>query len=237
MVDILAFGVHPDDIELGAGGTLIKHIKMGYKVGLVDLTQGEMGTRGDAKTRMQEAQKSSEILGAEFRLNLNMEDAFVKVNKESITEVIKVLRKFKPKLVLCNAIKDRHPDHAVASKLVSKACFISGLLKFKTSYENLEQLPHRPKAVYHYIQDQWIDPNFVIDISDNFEDKIKSVLAFKSQFYNPESKEPSTPISSKEFLDSLKAKAQLLGRSINVKYGEGFNSETPISINNLFDTI
>ena len=237
MVDILAFGVHPDDIELGAGGTLIKHIKMGSKVGLVDLTNGEMGTRGDAKTREIEAKNACSIIGAEFRINLNMEDGFVSVNKKNIMEVVKVIRAYRPKLVLCNAIKDRHPDHAIASELVSKACFNSGLSKISSSFENENQVHHRPHAVYHYIQDRWIDPDFVVDISDVFVDKIKAVKAYKSQFYNPDSKEPVTPISSKEFLHSIEAKAQLLGRSVKVKYGEGFTTESTVGINNLFNII
>jgi bacillithiol biosynthesis deacetylase BshB1 len=237
MIDILAFGVHPDDIELGSGGTLIKHVKLGFKVGLIDLTQGEMGTRGDVQTRHLESQKAADIIGAEFRLNLKMEDAFISVNKKNVLEVVKMVRDFKPKLVLCNAIKDRHPDHSIASELVSKACFTSGLLKVKTSYKDNDQLPHRPKAVFHYIQDQWVDPDIVVDISDEFEDKTNAVLAYQSQFYNPNSKEPTTPISSEEFLDSLTAKAQLLGRSIKTKYGEGFTMETPTGINNLFDII
>tara|TARA_B100001287_G_scaffold275794_1_gene284467 strand:- start:24 stop:737 length:714 start_codon:yes stop_codon:yes gene_type:complete len=237
MIDILAFGVHPDDIELGSGGTLIKHVKMGYKVGLIDLTEGEMGTRGDIETRYLEAQKAANIIGAEFRLNLKMEDAFISINKENVLNIVKMIREFKPKLVLCNAIKDRHPDHSIASKLVSKACFTSGLLKVKTSFKNKDQPAHRPKSVYHYIQDQWVNPHIIVDISDEFEEKTNAVMAYKSQFYNPDSKEPSTPISSKEFLHSLTAKSQLMGRSIKTKFGEGFTLETPTGINNLFDII
>jgi bacillithiol biosynthesis deacetylase BshB1 len=237
MIDILAFGVHPDDIELGAGGTLIKHIKMGFKVGLVDLTRGEMGTRGNAETRDVEAKKACEIIGAEFRINLNMEDGFVSVDRKNTMDVIKVIRAYRPKLVFCNAIKDRHPDHAIASELVSKACFNSGLSKISSSFKNKKQVHHRPLAVYHYIQDQWIEPDFVVNISDEFDDKIKAVKAYESQFYNPDSKEPKTPISSKEFLNSLQAKAQLLGRSIKVKYGEGFTTESSLGINNLFNII
>ena len=235
MIDILAFGVHPDDIELGCGGTLIKHINLGYKVGLVDLTRGEMGTRGDISTRAKESEAASNIIGASFRINLKMEDAFIEINKENILKIVTVLRQYKPTLVLCNAVRDRHPDHAIASKLVSKACFTAGLLKVQTKFNEKKQLPHRPNAIYHYIQDRWIDPQIIVDISDHFETKTKAVLAYKSQFYDPNSKEPSTPISSKEFLDTLAAKAQLMGRTINGKYGEGFTVETPVGVNNLLD--
>ena len=235
MIDILAFGVHPDDIELGCGGTLIKHVNLGYKVGLVDLTRGEMGTRGDISTRAKESEAASNIIGASFRINLKMEDAFIEINKENILKIVTVLRQYKPTLVLCNAVRDRHPDHAIASKLVSKACFTAGLLKVQTKLNEKKQLPHRPNAIYHYIQDRWIDPQIIVDISDHFETKTKAVLAYKSQFYDPNSKEPSTPISSKEFLDTLTAKAQLMGRTINSKYGEGFTVETPLGVNNLLD--
>ena len=216
-LDILAFGAHPDDVELSAGGTLIKHVKNGFSVGIVDLTMGEMGTRGNKTTRKMEAENARHIIGAQFRINLNLPDAFINISKESINEIVKVIRTYKPQIVLCNAVKDRHPDHGVASKLVSKSCFISGLKKFETFENNISQDVHRPVSIYHYIQDQWIDPDFIVDISDDFKQKIKAVMAFKSQFYDPESQEPSTPISSLEFLDSIKSKANLLGRSINKK--------------------
>ena len=235
MIDILAFGVHPDDIELGAGGTLIKHIKNGFNIGLVDLTRGEMGTRGNEITREKEAENASKIMGADFRLNLNMEDAFISINKDNIIKIVRVLRKYQPKLVLCNAIRDRHPDHAIASNLVSKACFTSGLLKLVTKENNIIQKPHRPNAVYHYIQDKWIDPDIVVDITNEFENKINAVKAYESQFYKPQSKEPETPISSKEFLQSVESKARLWGRSIKTTFGEGFTVENPVGINNLFD--
>ena len=237
MVDIIAFGAHPDDIELSAGGTLIKHVKNGLSVGLVDLSMGEMGTRGNITTRKIEAEKAKDIIGAQFRINLNLPDAFISISKESIKKIVKVIRTYKPQIVLCNAIKDRHPDHGVASKLVSKSCFISGLKKFETFENNTSQDAHRPISVYHYIQDQWIDPDFIVDISDDFEQKVKAVMAFKSQFYDPQNQEPSTPISSLEFLDSIKSKANLLGRSINKKFGEGFTVERPlgtVSLLNLF---
>ena len=233
MVDIIAFGAHPDDVELSAGGTLIKHVKNGFSVGIVDLTRGEMGTRGNKTTRKMEAENARHIIGAQFRINLNLPDAFINISKESINEIVKVIRTYKPQIVLCNAVKDRHPDHGVASKLVSKSCFISGLQKFETFENNISQDVHRPVSIYHYIQDQWIDPDFIVDISDDFKQKIKAVMAFKSQFYDPESQEPSTPISSLEFLDSIKSKANLLGRSINKKFGEGFTVERPLGTDSL----
>ena len=235
MVDIIAFGAHPDDVELSAGGTLIKHIKNGLSVGIVDLTMGEMGTRGNGTIRKIEAENAKAIIGAQFRLNLNLPDAFIDISKDSITKIVKVIRTYRPQIILCNAIKDRHPDHGVASKLVTKSCFISGLKKFETFQENISQDPHRPVSVYHYIQDQWIDPDFVVDISDNFEEKIKAVMAYESQFYDPKSNEPETPISSLGFLDSIKSKANLLGRSINKKYGEGFTVERPLGTDSLIN--
>ena len=235
MVDIIAFGAHPDDVELSAGGTLIKHVKNGFSVGIVDLTMGEMGTRGNTTTRKMEAEKAKDIIGAKFRINLNLPDAFINISKDSISEIVKVIRTYKPQIVLCNAIKDRHPDHGVASKLVSKSCFIAGLKKFETFENNISQDAHRPVSVYHYIQDQWIDPDFVVDISENYDQKIKAVMAFKSQFYDPKSQEPSTPISSLEFLESIKSKANLLGRSINKKFGEGFTVERPLGTNSLLN--
>ena len=180
-----------------------------------------------------EAENARHIIGAQFRINLNLPDAFINISKESINEIVKVIRTYKPQIVLCNAVKDRHPDHGVASKLVSKSCFISGLKKFETFENNISQDVHRPVSIYHYIQDQWIDPDFIVDISDDFKQKIKAVMAFKSQFYDPESQEPSTPISSLEFLESIKSKANLLGRSINKKFGEGFTVERPLGTDSL----
>ena len=235
MVDILAFGAHPDDVELSASGTLIKHINMGFSVGIIDLTMGEMGTRGTPRVRASEAEQAMKIIGAKFRENLKMPDSFIDLSKESIEKVVIAIRKYQPKIVFCNAVKDRHPEHGVASKLVSKACFISGLRKYETSLEGEDQMPHRPQNVYHYIQDEWIDPDFIIDISEEMDQKIKAVKAFKSQFYDPKSKEPITPISSKEFMDSIFSKANLMGRSIGKSFGEGFNTERPIGTNNLFN--
>ena len=235
MVDILAFGAHPDDVELSAAGTLIKHINMGFSVGIIDLTMGEMGTRGTPEIRALEAEQAMKIIGAKFRENLKMSDSFIDLSKESIYKVVKAIRTHQPKIVLCNAVKDRHPEHGVASKLVSKACFIAGLRKYESSLDGETQKPHVPQNVYHYIQDQWIDPDFIVDISEEMDQKIKAVKAFESQFYDPKSKEPTTPISTKDFMDSILSKANLLGRSIGESFGEGFTTERPTGINNLFN--
>ena len=235
MVDILAFGAHPDDVELSAGGTLIKQIKNGSTVGIVDLTMGEMGTRGKPEIRLMEAKNAMKIIGANFRENLKMPDSFIDKSKKSIEKVVKAIRTNKPKIVLCNAVKDRHPEHGIASELVSKACFISGLTKFETFFDGKKQDSHRPKNIYHYIQDQWINPDFVMDISDEIDQKIKAVKAFESQFYNPKSSEPNTPISSKDFLDSVMSKANLMGRTIDKSFGEGFTVERPIGTSDLMN--
>ena len=235
MVDILAFGAHPDDVELSAGGTLIKQIKNGSTVGIVDITMGEMGTRGTPEIRLMEAANAMKIIGANFRENLKMPDSFIDLSKKSIEKVVQAIRIHKPKIVLCNAIKDRHPEHGIASELVSKACFISGLTKFETFIDGKKQDSHRPKNIYHYIQDKWINPDFVMDISDEIDQKIKAVKAFESQFYNPKSSEPNTPISSKDFLDSVMSKANLMGRTIDKSFGEGFTVERPIGTSDLMN--
>ena len=235
MVDILAFGAHPDDVELSAGGTLIKQIKNGSTVGIVDLTMGEMGTRGTPEIRLMEAKNAMKIIGANFRENLKMPDSFIDLSKKSIEKVVQAIRIHKPKIVLCNAVKDRHPEHGIASELVSKACFISGLTKFETFIDGKKQDSHRPKNIYHYIQDKWINPDFVMDISDEIDQKIKAVKAFESQFYNPKSSEPNTPISSKDFLDSVMSKANLMGRTIDKSFGEGFTVERPIGTSDLMN--
>ena len=235
MVDILAFGAHPDDGELSAGGTLIKQIKNGSTVGIVDITMGEMGTRGTPEIRSMEAANAMKIIGANFRENLKMPDSFIDLSKKSIEKVVQAIRTHKPKIVLCNAVKDRHPEHGIASELVSKACFISGLTKFETFIDGKKQDSHRPKNIYHYIQDKWINPDFVMDISDEIDQKIKAVKAFESQFYNPKSSEPNTPISSKDFLDSVMSKANLMGRTIDKSFGEGFTVERPIGTSDLMN--
>jgi len=232
-LDILAFGAHPDDVELGCGATIAKEVSLGKKVGVVDLTQGELGTRGSAELRFKEAAKSKEILGVAIRENLGFADGFFINDKEHQLAIIKMIRKYQPDIVLCNAIDDRHIDHPKGSKLVSDACFLSGLLKIETELEGKIQEKWRPKFVYHYIQWKNIEPDFVVDVSGFMDKKIDAVMAYSSQFYDPKSNEPETPITSKNFTDSVAYRARDLGRLINVEYAEGFTSERYVAVNNL----
>ena len=236
-IDILAFGAHPDDVELSCGGTIIKEIHRGKSVGIIDLTKGELGTRGTAQTRATEASNAASILGVSFRENMNFSDGFIVNDKAHQLEVIKLIRHYQPEIVLCNAIDDRHIDHGVASKLVSDACFLSGLLKIETKSIASEaiQAPWRPKSIYHYIQWKPLDPDFVVDISEQIDQKMEAVLAYSTQFYNPNSQDPETPISSKNFVDSIRYRAADLGRLTAVAYAEGFNVERLPAIDSLFD--
>lgn len=234
-LDILAFGAHPDDVELGCGATIAKEIALGKNVGIIDLTRGELGTRGTAEIRDQEAANSARILKLAVRDNLNFKDGFFKNDEVHQLEIIKQIRKYQPDIVLCNAIDDRHIDHPKGSKLVSDACFLSGLAKIETQYEGQIQVAWRPKLVYHYIQWKNIEPDFVVDVTDFMDVKIQSILAYSSQFYDPNSKEPETPITSKNFLESVKYRAQDLGRLVNVDYAEGFTVERYLTVNSLSD--
>jgi bacillithiol biosynthesis deacetylase BshB1 len=237
-VDILAIGVHPDDVELGCGGTILKHVAKGYKVGIVDLTQGELGTRGSKELRQEEAEKARLILGAEFRDNLKMSDGFFENNKENITSIVKVIRKYQPEIVLCNAIDDRHPDHGRAAKLTSDACFYSGLIKFEVQNDSGENLlPWRPKYVYHYIQDRNLKADFSVDITAFMGKKMEAVMAFSSQFKAAIDDGPQTPISGDLFYEFLFAKARAYGRDLNVDFAEGFTVERTPGINDLFALI
>jgi N-acetylglucosamine malate deacetylase 1 len=236
-LDLLAFGAHPDDVEISSAGTLLKHIHLGKKAGICDLTRGELGTRGSAELRAEEAKKSSEILGLSIRVNLGLKDGFFEVNEASILKCVEQIRRFQPEIVICNSVEDRHPDHGRASKLVSEACFYAGLKKVKTSLEGKDQDSWRVKAVYHYIQDRAIKPDLVVDITPFFEKKMEAILAFSSQFHSENSKEPATPISSPEFIAYLKARAVGLGRPIQVMYAEGFTVERTPGVNSLFDII
>jgi len=236
-LDIMAFGAHPDDIELSCSGTIAREVANGKKVGIVDLTQGELGTRGTPEMRKQEATAAAKILGIEVRENLGFADAFFVNDKPHQLEIIKMLRKYRPDVVLCNATKDRHIDHGKGSKLVSDACFLSGLVKIKTQLEGEKQEKWRPKRVYHYIQWENIKPDFVVDISGYEDLKMEAVKAYKSQFFDPESNEPQTPISSKNFSESILYRAKDLGRLIGVEYAEGFTIERHIGVNSLFDLI
>lgn len=236
-LDILAFGAHPDDVELGCAGTLAKEISLGKKVGIIDLTQGELGTRGSVEIRYNEAQKASEILGITIRKNLKMRDGFFLNDEEHQLKVIEIIRNYRPKIVLCNAIDDRHIDHGKGAKLVSDACFLSGLKKIETVFEGKKQEAWRPEVVYHYIQWKDLKPDFVVDISGFMDKKIEAIMAYDSQFYNPGVDEPITPIATKNFLDSLKYRSQDLGRLIGTDYAEGFTTERYLAVNSLDDLI
>lgn len=235
-VDVLAIGAHPDDVELGCGGTLAKLISEGKKVAIVDLTQGELGTRGTNFTRAEEAAEAAKILGISARENLKMKDGFIQNSEEYQMKIVTMIRKYQPEIVLSNAIDDRHPDHAKASKLVSDACFLSGLVKIETVLEGNNQQPWRPKHIFNYIQWKNITPDFVIDITDFMQKKIDACLAYKTQFYDPNSTEPMTPIATKDFLESLTYRAQDLGRLSGVDFAEGFTTEKLIALKN-FDGI
>lgn len=236
-LDILAIGAHPDDIELGCGATIAKEIANGKKVGIIDLTRGELGTRGTAETRDEESENGAKILGVAFRTNMEFADGFFVNDKKHQFELIKMIRKYQPEIVICNAIDDRHIDHAKGSKLVSDSCFLSGLLKIDTKQEDSDawQEPWRPKQVYHYIQWKNIEPDIVVDVSDFMDKKMEAVLAYKTQFYNPKSNAPETPISSKNFTDSIIYRARDLGRLVGVEYGEGFTVERYPVVNSIFD--
>lgn len=232
-LDILAFGAHPDDIELGCGATIAKEVSLGKKVGIVDLTRGELGTRGSAELRMIEAGNAAKILGVSVRENLGFADGFFTNDKKHQLEIIKMIRKYQPDIVLCNAIDDRHIDHGKGSKLVSDACFLSGLVKIETELEGKQQEKWRPKHVYHYIQWKNIAPDFVIDVTGFIHKKQAAVLAYSSQFYDPNSKEPESPITSKTFIESINYRSRDLGRLIGVEYAEGFTSERYVAAENL----
>jgi bacillithiol biosynthesis deacetylase BshB1 len=229
-LDILAIGAHPDDVELGCGGTVAKEAANGKKVGILDLTRGELGTRGTAETRDQEAADAAKLLGVHVRENVAFADGFFVNDKAHQLEIIKIIRKYRPEIVLCNAIDDRHIDHGKGSRLVSDACFLSGLMKIDTNQE-----AWRPKAVYHYIQWKDLKPDIVVDITGFMDKKMGSVFAYKTQFYNPESKEPETPISSKNFSDSIEYRARNTGRMVGVEYAEGYTVERYPAVDSLFD--
>lgn len=233
MIDILAIGAHPDDVELSAAGTLLVHKNMGYKTAVVDLTRGELGTRGSAELRDKEAAKSAEILGLSERMNLELADGFFEESQESLLKLVGAIRHFRPKIVLANAVNDRHPDHARAASFISRACFLSGLQKIVTEMHGKHQLAHRPQAVYNFIQERYIKPDIIVDITPFFSQKMESVLAFGSQFYLAGSTEPNTPISGKEYLEFLDARARDFGRLINVQYGEGFTLQRPAGVADL----
>lgn len=232
-LDILAFGVHPDDVELGCAGTLLSAIAEGKKVGVIDMTRGELGTRGTIETRKAEAAKASEIMGIHVRENLGMADGFFVNDETHQRKIIEMIRKYQPEIILANAFEDRHPDHGRSSKLVADAAFLSGLRKIETQHAGQSQQAWKPSYVFHYIQDRFIEPSFVIDISAFMETKMEAVKAYGTQFFNPDLNEPQTYISSAQFLDVIRSRALMMGRRIGVAYAEGFCSEKSIGFSSL----
>jgi len=237
-LDILAFASHPDDVELGCAGTLIAHIAAGKSAGIIDLTEGELGTRGTPEVRMAEAAAAAKIMGVAVRDNLKMADGFFKNDREHQLQIVQKIRRYRPELVIANALHDRHPDHGRGSELVTEACFKAGLRMIRTTdAQGNEQEAWRPKVVYHFIQDRMITPDLIVDVTPFWEKKMETIRAFKSQFYNPDDTSPNTYISSPEFLNFVESRAQELGHAIGVKYGEGFTADRRIGIRNLFDLI
>lgn len=236
-LDVLAIGAHPDDVELSCSGVLAKEVSKGKKVGILDLTQGELGTRGSGEIRLKEAAKAAKILGVHVRENLGFRDAFFINDEVHQFRIIEMIRKYRPSIVLCNAVEDRHIDHAKAAKLTSDACYLSGLPKIETFLDGKPQEAWRPKQVFHYIQWKELQPDFVVDITGFIEKKVASVLAYESQFYNEKSNEPSTPISNLNFLESVTYRAKNLGRIVGVDYAEGFTLANFPAVDSIFDLI
>ncbi len=237
-VDILAIGVHPDDVELSCSGTIFRHLDKGYRVAVLDLTHGELGTRGSGELRLQEAAKASKIMGISHRTHLDISDGFFRADEINKKKIARVVRQFRPEIVLANAIDDRHPDHGRAAKLIYDACFIAGLVKVETKDdEGNIQKRWRPRAIYHYIQDKILIPDLVVDITPYLSKKMESILAYRSQFYDPNNTEPDSPISGQDFLDYIKARARVHGRQIGVDYGEGFNVTRVIGTDDLLNLI
>ncbi|GAB2983147.1 bacillithiol biosynthesis deacetylase BshB1 [Mucilaginibacter puniceus] len=237
-LDILVLSVHPDDAELGCAGTILKHIALGKKVGIVDLTRGELGTRGSAEIRDKEAAASAKILGLSARENLGLPDGFFQNDKEHQLKVIAAIRKYQPQIIITNAYHDRHPDHGRASDLVEASAFLSGLRKIETSVNGEVQQPWRPELLLHFIQDEYIKPDILIDVTDYWDKKIESIQAFGSQFFNPNwENEPQTYISSPEFIQVIEARAREFGKVIHVKYAEGFTSRKILGVDNLFSLL
>jgi bacillithiol biosynthesis deacetylase BshB1 len=228
-LDVLAFGAHPDDVELSCSGTLLKLKEEGSKIGVVDLTMGELGTRGTVDTRKKESDASSKILNIDVRENLDLGDGWFENNQENKLKVIQAIRKYQPTIIFANAIDDRHPDHPRAAKLLNEAFFLSGLKKIETQDNGITQDIWRPKHLFHYIQYRYIKPDFVVDVTPYYETKMKAILSFKSQFYEP-GKESDTLISSKKFLDFIKGRSHEMGSSIQVEHGEGFSSAVPLQM-------
>tara|TARA_B110000046_G_scaffold69454_1_gene77501 strand:+ start:2609 stop:3334 length:726 start_codon:yes stop_codon:yes gene_type:complete len=236
-LDILAIAAHPDDIELSCSGTLIAHKTLGYKTGILDLTEGEMSTRGTPEIRQKESAEASEIMGISMRENLGLSDAKFDLSYENQLRMIRVLRKYRPEIILANAPYDRHPDHVRAAQLMEEAVFKSGLIKIETEDNGESQLPWRPQKVYHYIQSVSLEPDFICDISAHMEEKMAAIRVFKSQFFDPKSNEPDTYISNPEFLTLIEARSREWGHRIGVSFGEGFVQRQSLGVKNLFDLV
>jgi bacillithiol biosynthesis deacetylase BshB1 len=234
-LDALCIAAHPDDVEISAGGTVAKMVADGQSVGIVDLTRGELGTRGNPELRSVESEEAGKILGISARYNLDMADGFFEYSKINQLKIIECIRRHQPRIVLCNSVVDRHPDHGKAAKLVADACFLSGLMKIETFWKGEPQSACRPTAIYHYLQDYMAKPDVVVDISAHFDTKMKAIKAFGSQFHDPNSKEPNTQISGEEFFDFLKARALDLGRPSGFLYAEGFTMSRVPGVESLFD--
>ena len=233
-LDILAFGAHPDDVELSAGSTLLKYAEEGKAIGIIDLTEGELGTRGNSVTRYEEASAAGEMLRLKIRKNLNLGDGFFEISNENKIKIIELIRYYKPEMVLANSLSDRHPDHGRAAKLVSEACYLSGLKKINTNYESTSQESFRPRLLLHYIQDYYLTPDVILDVSSHGDQKIDLIKCYKSQFYDVHSKEPKTPISGEEFFSYVEGRMLSYGRELGVKYGEAFNVSRTMGTKDLF---
>lgn len=233
-LDILAFGSHPDDIEISMGGTILHYVSEGKKVGIVDLTEGELGTRGTVESRYAEADAASKFMGIETRVNLQMKDGFFQHDEENLMKIIEQIRRFKPEIVFANSITDRHPDHAKGAKLVAEAAYLAGLSKIKSNWNGVDQHAHRPRLTLHYIQDYLISPTIVFDVSAFMDKKIEAIKCYKTQFYDPTSTEPATPISGKDFFDFVRGRMKEFGRPIGAEYAEGFTSNKLLGISDLF---
>lgn len=233
-LDILAFGAHPDDVEISSGATLLKYAKEGKSIGIIDLTEGELGTRGSAEKRYEEAKKAASFLGLKIRENLKMGDGFIAHSEENKLKIIECIRKYQPELILANSVHDRHPDHAKGAKIVAEASFLSGLRKIETKMDGILQKAFRPKMLLHYVQDYFLTPDVILDVSETGKEKIKLIKCYDSQFFDPSSKEPKTPISGEEFFDYLEGRMLSLGRELGVKYGEAYTIDRTLGVKDLF---
>ncbi len=234
-LDILAIGSHPDDVEMSSGGTLAKNVSLGYKVGIVDLTKGELSTRGTPNIRAKEAKDAANILGIQIRENLNIPDGNIEINRKNILKLVQIIRKYRPTLLLIPHSHERHPDHVHTHQLCREAWYYSGLMKIRTRYNGNQQDSWRPENYFHFMQKYEFTPSFIVDISDVYRLRHKAILAHKSQFFNPNSEEPETILSQKSFLDLLETRAKFFGNMIGAEYGEPFLSVEPLGINNFFD--